>query len=149
MSEITDGVIPANTPVILVGDEGTHNFTIDTENTTAAISSALNGTLVPTAVAADASAYILKNGTQGIGMYKITSETDRTIAANKAYMGSTTAASSSNMKVFNFGGISTGINNAVAGNAKNNVYYDLNGRRVLYPAHGVFVKANGEKVYIK
>lgn len=149
LSEITDGVIPANTPVILVGDEGTHNFTIDTENTTAAISSALNGTLVPTAVAADASAYILKNGAQGIGMYKITSETDRTIAANKAYMGSTTAASSSNMKVFNFGGISTGINNAVAGNAKNNVYYDLNGRRVLYPAHGVFVKANGEKVYIK
>ena len=149
LSEITDGVIPANTPVILVGDKGTHNFTIDTENTTAAISSALNGTLVPTAVAADASAYILKNGAQGIGMYKITSETDRTIAANKAYMGSTTAASSSNMKVFNFGGISTGINNAVAGNAKNNVYYDLNGRRVLYPAHGVFVKANGEKVYIK
>lgn len=149
LSEITDGVIPANTPVILVGDEGTYNFTIDTENTTAAISSALNGTLVPTAVAADASAYILKNGAQGIGMYKITSETDRTIAANKAYMGSTTAASSSNMKVFNFGGISTGINNAVAGNAKNNVYYDLNGRRVLYPAHGVFVKANGEKVYIK
>lgn len=148
LSEITDGVIPANTPVILVGDKGTHNFTIDTENTTAAISSALNGTLVPTAVAADASAYILKNGAQGIGMYKITSETDRTIAANKAYMGSTTAASS-NMKVFNFGGISTGINNAVAGNAKNNVYYDLNGRRVLYPAHGVFVKANGEKVYIK
>ena len=90
----------------------------------------------------------MKNGAQGIGMYKITSETDRTIAANKAYMGSTTAASS-NMKVFNFGGISTGINNAVAGNAKNNVYYDLNGRRVLYPAHGVFVKANGEKVYIK
>lgn len=149
LSEITDGVIPANTPVILVGGEGTHKFTIDTENTTAAISSALNGTLVPTAVAADASAYILKNGAQGIGMYKITSETDRTIAANKAYMGSTTAASSSNMKVFNFGGISTGINNAVAGNAKNNVYYDLNGRRVLYPAHGVFVKANGEKVYIK
>ena len=80
-------------------------------------------------------------------MYKITSETDRTIAANKAYMNSTTTPS--NMKVFNFGGTSTSINNAVVGNAENNVYYDLNGRRVLYPAHGVFVKANGEKVYIK
>ena len=109
----------------------------------------MNGTLVPTAVAADASAYILKDGTKGIGMYKITSTTDRTIAANKAYMGSTAGASASNMKTFNFGGTSTGINNVVVGNAKNNVYYDLNGRRVLYPAHGVFVKANGEKVYIK
>lgn len=148
LSEIEGGVIPAKTPVILVGEAGSYNFTINTDNTAEAISTAMSGTLVPVTVAADASAYILKNGAQGIGMYKITSETDRTIAANKAYMGSTTAASS-NMKVFNFGGISTGINNAVAGNAKNNVYYDLNGRRVLYPAHGVFVKANGEKVYIK
>ena len=62
---------------------------------------------------------------------------------------SSTTATASNMKVFNFGGSSTGINNAVVGNAENNVYYDLNGRRVLYPAHGVFVKGNGEKVYIK
>lgn len=150
LSKITDGVIPAKTPVILVGTEGIHNFTIQTENTTAAITpNALNGTLIPTAVATDASAYILKKGAQGIGMYKITSETDRTIAANKAYMGSTAGASASNVKTFNFGGTSTGINNVVVGNAKNNVYYDLNGRRVLYPAHGVFVKANGEKVYIK
>lgn len=150
LSEVEGGVIPANTPVILVGTEGIHNFTIQTENTTAAITpNALNGTLVPTAVAADASAYILKKGDHGIGMYKITSETDRTIAANKAYMGSTAGASASNVKTFNFGGTSTGINNVVVGNAKNNVYYDLNGRRVLYPAHGVFVKANGEKVYIK
>ena len=148
LSEIEGGVIPAKTPVILVGEAGSYNFTINTDNTAEAISTAMSGTLVPVTVAADASAYILKNGAQGIGMYKITSETDRTIAANKAYMGSTTAPPS-NMKVFNFGGISTGINNAVAGNAKNNVYYDLNGRRVLYPAHGVFVKANGEKVYIK
>lgn len=149
LSEIEGNVIPAKTPVILVGEAGSYNFAINTDNTAEAISTAMSGTLVPVTVAADASAYILKNGAQGIGMYKITSETDRTIAANKAYMGSTTAASSSNMKVFNFGGTSTGINNAVAGNAKNNVYYDLNGRRVLYPAHGVFVKANGEKVYIK
>ena len=149
LSEIEGDVIPAKTPVILVGEAGSYNFAINTDNTAEAISTAMSGTLVPVTVAADASAYILKDGAKGIGMYKITSDTDRTIAANKAYMGSTTAASSSNMKVFNFGGTSTGINNAVAGNAKNNVYYDLNGRRVLYPAHGVFVKANGEKVYIK
>ena len=149
LSEIEGNVIPAKTPVILVGEAGSYKFAINTDNTAEAISTAMSGTLVPVTVAADASAYILKNGAQGIGMYKITSETDRTIAANKAYMSSTTATASSNMKVFNFGGSSTGINNAVVGNAENNVYYDLNGRRVLYPAHGVFVKANGEKVYIK
>lgn len=149
LTEVEGGAIPANTPVILVANEGNYTFAIDYDNTASAISSALNGTLVPTAVAADATAYILKNGTSGIGMYKITSDTDRTIGANKAYMGSTTASSEAAMKAFNFGTVE-GINHiGINTEAENAAYYDLNGRRVLFPAHGVFVKGNGQKVYIK
>ena len=28
-------------------------------------------------------------------------------------------------------------------------YYDLHGRRVLYPSHGVYVTQDGQKVFIK
>ncbi len=145
LTELTS-VIPAQQPVILVGEGGTYNFPIASANI-AADESGLSGTLTPVAIAAEATAYVLKNGEHGVGMYKITSETDRTIGANKAYVavGSDAAA---NVLAFNFGNV-TGINNAAAVDAKANAYFDLNGRRVLYPVHGVFVKGNGQKVYIK
>ena len=91
----------------------------------------------------------MKNGGQGIGLYKIDSTSDRTIGANKAY--ATTDASDGNapqMLSFNFGNV-TGITAIQGQKGENNTYYDLNGRRVLYPVHGIFVKGNGQKVYIK
>ena len=53
--------------------------------------------------------------------------------------------------LFNFDGDSiTSIGNAVQTKAQGDeVYYDLNGRRVLYPTHGIYVKGNGQKVFIK
>ncbi len=145
-----NGVIPAETPVILVGTEGEHSFTIAyDDNTAKPATNALSGTLVPSTVGDGASAYVLKNGTSGIGMYKVTSDTDRTIAENKAYAGSLVAETSGAAQLsFNFGNV-TGINAATVNGTGNSTIYDLNGRRVLYPTHGVFVKANGQKVYIK
>ena len=142
------GVLAANQPVILVGSASTtYQFPIAESNSTTATASGLSGTLVPVTVESDATAYILKNGDNGIGMYKITSDSDRTIPANKAYVAVNDGAA--NVLVFNFGE-ATGIRNAAAAaDGKANTYYDLNGRQVLYPAHGVFVKANGQKVYIK
>ncbi len=148
------GVIPALTPVIIHAEAGEYNFPIATSNesTVSTTATGLSGTLVPTAVETDANAYILKNGSNGIGMYKVTS-TDRTIPENKAYAGSVTASSSTAgeaaMLMFNFGE-TTGISSLVAPAAEGNqTYYDLNGRRVLYPANGIFVTASGKKVFIK
>ena len=143
-------VIPAETPVILIAQQGDYTFPIAYDDATAQpASNALSGTLVPSTIADDATAYVLANGTHGIGMYKVTSSTNRTIAANKAYTGSLTANSSSAMQFgFSFDNV-TGINAATTSQAQSNELYDLNGRRVLYPAHGVFVKANGQKVFIK
>ena len=78
------------------------------------------------------------------------STTDRTIPANKAYYGTTLADSegTSAMLGFRFGDV-TSISQIETGNNGSEALYDLNGRRVLYPAHGVFVKANGEKIFIK
>lgn len=148
LSEIT-GTIPANTPVIIEGEGKVHQFAIAYGNTETNDATGLKGTLSPITIADDATAYVLKNGGQGIGLYKIDSTSDRTIGANKAY--ATTDASDGNapqMLSFNFGNV-TGITAIQGQKGENNTYYDLNGRRVLYPVHGIFVKGNGQKVYIK
>lgn len=148
LSEIT-GTIPANTPVIIEGEGKVHQFAIAYGNTDTNEATGLKGTLAPVTIADDATAYVLKNGGQGIGLYKIDSTSDRTIGANKAY--AATDASDTNapqMLSFNFGNV-TGITAIQGQKNENNTYYDLNGRRVLYPAHGIFVKGNGQKVYIK
>ena len=149
LTAITTGIIPAETPVVIEGAEGTHNFDINYDNTAPIANNGLNGTLIPTAIDNDATAYVLGNGSKGIAFYKVTSETDRTIGANKAYAGSTTVEATANVLIFNFSDITTGINNAATSQGNDNNYYDLNGRRVLYPAHGIFVKENGQKVFIK
>lgn len=154
LTEITSGIIPAETPVILegTGSETPYKFTIAYGNTDAALTTALKGTLTPTTIADDATAYILKNGGQGIGLYKVTSTTDREIKANKAYYGSTTGSEAAPVLLFNFGqttGIHSSTNATSTAASETNVYFDLQGRRIPCPAHGIFVKASGEKVFIK
>lgn len=147
LSEIT-GTIPANTPVIIEGEGKVHQFAIAYGNTETNDATGLKGTLAPVTIADDATAYVLKNGGQGIGLYKIDSTSDRTIGANKAYATSDAAGSAPQMLSFNFGNV-TGIDTIQNQKSESNTYYDLNGRRVLYPVHGIFVKANGQKVYIR
>lgn len=150
LTEITSGTIPAETPVILQGEGATYQFVINYDYTGTLTAEGLKGTLAPVTIADDATAYVLKNGGQGIGLYKVDSTSDRTIGANKAYAGSATVEGNApQMLSFNFGNI-TSINNANAAAQNNNdTYYDLNGRRALYPTHGIYVKGNGQKVYIK
>lgn len=147
LSEIT-GTIPANTPVIIEGEGKVHQFAIAYGNTETNDATGLKGTLSPITIANDATAYVLKNGGQGIGLYKIDSTSDRTIGANKAYATSDAADNAPQMLSFNFGNV-TGIDSIQNQKSESNTYYDLNGRRVLYPVHGIFVKGNGQKVYIK
>jgi len=151
-SEITlsplDGtVVPAGCPVILTAEEGSYDLTIAYDNETSAPANSLSGTLVPQTVDADATAYIVANGSAGVGFYKITDSEDRTIPANKAYY-TTNAETAAAVLAFSFGP-AVGIDGVTTADKGTDTYYDLHGRRVLYPAHGVYVKGNGEKVYIK
>ena len=51
--------------------------------------------------------------------------------------------------LFDFGnGETTGISNATMGNEAESTYYDLSGRRIAAPKHGLYIR-NGKKVYIK
>lgn len=74
------------------------------------------------------------------------------VPANKAYILTTDlnpAAQAAAMLQFNFGDNTTGIDGVEVDNEKDTIYYDLNGRRVLYPTQGVYVTNTGKKVFIR
>lgn len=73
------------------------------------------------------------------------------VPANKAYLPSEKVAASASAGTLNLyvGGTTTGIDAAIATGAKAETYYDLNGRRVLYPSNGIYVTSKGKKVFIK
>ena len=152
LAEISGNVIPANTPVILVAQntlsEATQfNFNISyTDAGIAPESNALTGTTCKQKMNAGAGVYVLKNGNSGIGFYRVDSTNDLTLNANKAYYGN--ANGSTEVVRFDFGG-TTAIEGAPTLKADDATLYDLNGRRVIYPTTGVYVKANGEKVFVK
>lgn len=144
--------IPADEPVILVKEGGaTPKFTIDYNNTTVSKNSnnALTGVLLSTALEPNAGNYILKSGDSGVNFYLVNNTADDAnnyLGANKAYFKYT--GTDAQVISFNFAD-ATGIHTAVTSTTAPEEYYDLQGRRVLYPAHGVFVKSNGQKVFIK
>ena len=150
--------IAANEPVILAGTAGNYTLTINAaESGTLNTDNILTGTSVPRQGIDDtyyALAYkaLDENDADNktVGFFQVTTTS---MPANKAYLlkSKIPAESQSAMALFfNFdGGQVTGINQVDNGSASDNVYYDLNGHRVLYPSRGIYVKGNGQKVLIK
>ena len=150
LSEITDGIIPANTGVLLAKDGGcTVNLPIVTTTTTYPNNKLACATAERDGYASKAN-YMLSAKTGTVGFLP---STMTLVPANKAFLPATNITSGSDqaqMLSFYIGGAVTGINDAAAdAHNGNNTYYDLNGRRVLYPAHGIYVTGNGKKVFIK
>lgn len=69
------------------------------------------------------------------------------ISPFRAYMELVSGASLGRSLDIDFGDGTTGIKNLKVG-VEDNVYYDLQGRRVLYPKKGIYIQ-NGKKVIIK
>lgn len=150
LSEITDGIIPANTGVLLAKDGGcTVNLPIVTTTTTYPNNKLACATAERDGYASKAN-YMLSAKTGTVGFLP---STMTLVPANKAFLPAANITSGSDqaqMLSFYIGGTVTGINAATADAQNgNDVYYDLNGRRVLYPAHGIYVTGNGKKVFIK
>lgn len=150
--------LAANEPVILAGTAGDYTLTINAaENGTVNDDNILTGTSVPRQ-GIDDTYYALgykaldENDADNktVGFYQVTTES---MPANKAYLLKSKIPAESQNAVallFNFdGGQVTGINQTTNASANDNVYYDLNGHRVLYPSRGIYVKGNGQKVLIK
>lgn len=147
--EITDGIIPANQGALIWKDGG-GDVTLTITNTDKTFENNIF-----TASAAKRSGFtagktyvLAKNSEEKAAFLK--SELT-VVPANKAYIASEKLpadAGSAIALIFN-GGNTTGINNIATSENGNTEYYDLNGRRVLYPSNGIFVTNNGKKVFIK
>ena len=88
------------------------------------------------------------NGTLYFGLLNDDQSTEQTIGAHKAYIQLDSDVNAASLQI-NFGGEVTNINDATINdtNAKT-IYYDLSGRRVTRPQHGLYI-VNGKKVIIK
>lgn len=151
LTEITGGIIPANQGVILqntnMSEVANINLTITPEETTTLIGNQLVGVTAKREGYTAKQNYVLANGNKGIGFYKANFTA---VTANKAYLPVANVQNAQGvMMAFSFGDEVTGIDNVNAATPAAKKYYDLQGRRVLYPAKGIFVTEDGQKVLFK
>lgn len=72
------------------------------------------------------------------------------LPANKAYIKKSDIASSGSAnRALYMTGNTTGVDSTLIQNGETEEYYDLNGRRVLYPTTGIYATRSGKKVFIK
>lgn len=146
-TEVTT-TIPANTPVLLNGN-GSADFTgssvdidADATNVSGALTGVFNATTVPE------NSYVLQNGTNGIGFYKVKSDN---IVANpfRAYLTADGLGAPSLRIIFPEDGDVTGISEIEKmKNAENVTIFDLQGRKVAQPQKGLYI-VNGKKIIFK
>lgn len=148
LTEIT-GNIPANVPVILEKKKGFEDNSIYLKVVSDAVSSDAGQNLTgnffaQSSTEADGHCTLqVVEGTTGFYTY-----TGDVLYGFKAYIDGT-AAQGVRGFAFQTPGDATGISGVTTGTEGEEIFYDLNGRRVLYPANGIYVTASGKKVLVK
>ncbi len=152
---VAGDVMPANSPVLIYKENGGElSFEIQAVNATNTTanrygSNSFRGTTARKALGDTESWYALTKNEAGEPVMRKAATSSGYFPANKAYFPIANTAEGSATLKFVFGGL-TDIESAVEeNNAEAEVYYDLNGRRVLYPSNGIFVTGNGKKVFIR
>lgn len=151
LTEATDNIIPANEGAILYCESGetTAKMNILASTDVTFANNKLTATTAKRKGFESLSTYGLSK-VNDVVCFRKNKSTD--VPANKAYLDAskyTSASGSAQQLLFSFDNVVEGIDNVVKAQNANKVYYDLQGLRVLYPAHGIFVTENGEKVFIK
>ena len=156
LTPIEGSTIHKNTAVVLVAPTTSNLGTVYVAPATEAgeevNGNSLKGTVETTARDLITYTYVLNGGYGPIGFYKYTANN---LPLGRAYFETANDVPSSNTGtnakgyLFDFGnGETTGISNATMGNEAESTYYDLSGRRIAAPKHGLYIR-NGKKVYIK
>ena len=140
--------VPANTGVVLKGDENTYDIPVIASSSTAKgnlTGSTTDALVYDEGAANDYFFLALKDGKA-----QFTKLTSGTIAAGKAYLSLTKASYARELNiVFDDDEMTTGISVAPMNNERmNNEYFDLQGRRIAQPTKGLYI-VNGKKVIIK
>lgn len=148
--EYPEGIIPANEGALLYNEAGatTANLEIVTTDKAVEGNKLMPATAKRTGFTANSTYVLAKNAANEAAFLK---NSLTVVPANKAYIAAETIPADnngSNVLNFNFGQV-TGINAVVAADKAGVQYFDLQGRRVLYPTHGIFVTNTGKKVFVK
>lgn len=155
LTEVTDGIVPANTGVVLYKEGGTASAvsipavaTAKTELDDNEMVANVTAGTVKKAGDAGKTNYILAKESAGVGFYLAT-DAGATLAANRAYL-STEITTASAREFLGFGDddITTGIQSIDNSQLTIDNYYNLNGQRVAQPKKGLYI-VNGRKVVVK
>lgn len=135
--------VPAGEGVLLQGNEGTYNVPLTSGVTPWAAddNAFVRGTGAAVATGDGPYNYILNKVNGVVGFYKANGQT---VAKNRAYLQSTTAAARISL---NFDEETTGISEVVKSDVNNKVF-DLQGRHIAQPTKGLYIM-NGRKVLVK
>lgn len=138
--------VPANQGFVLVGNQEKATLTIGEATTLPIANNALTGSNVKVTLNDDnrADNLVFGKSSEGIvGFYKPATALT-TIAANKAFIAASSLTAGAGAIAMNFGGNTTGINNAVVA-SENAPIFDLSGRRVVKAVKGGVYIQNGKK----
>jgi len=138
LTEVTEAVAPGTGLILIAGTASSYDLPVAATGNDISATNKLVGVTVAKTVADD-EAYGLKDG-------KFNKLNAGTIPANKAYLPAT-AVSAPELTIV-FGG-TTGISEIkTMRNAENEIFFDLQGRKVAQPAKGLYIQ-NGRKVILK
>lgn len=147
--EVTDGIVPANTGVVLYSADIVNNAAIPVATTDASYDFTDNEMVANVAVTniayageGDKKNYILANGGNGVGFYKA-AVAGANLGAHKAYLSTATAAAARDFLGFEEN--TTGIEKVESAKQVAGEYYNLAGQRVAKPTKGLYI-VNGKKV---
>lgn len=153
LTEVEGGKVPAGLPVVLAAETAdVKQLPVSAAQAPVSVdgSGALKGTLRYVSVTDDTrdSYLILGIYNEAVGFY-LPAETVTAIPGNKAYLDNSTAQAVRGYAL-SLGGSTTGIEGVTTagGAGSEEPVYDLSGRRVVNPTHGVYIRG-GKKVYIK
>lgn len=155
-------VVAKNTGLLLASTSengGTYNFAVSTEAGTSPANNILMGTTArrfgfntanaETPATISIPHYALAQN-QKDGVVAFYPSTLNILPANKAYIKKADIASSGSAnRALYMTGNTTGVDSTLIQNGEAEEYYDLNGRRVLYPTTGIYATRSGKKVFIK
>ena len=156
MTKLADHIIPAETGVVLVGDNSEATSCTMTASSEAGTleKGSLTGSLEATDIAGYNDQYLVfgrsTDANRTLGFYK-PADSITSIPANKAFIEIPNTSSVQGLALNFGGGTETGItlNQILAPEAQGaGTVYDLSGRRVSTPAKGCYIR-NGKKVFIK
>lgn len=145
MSEITDGIIPANQGVVLKNTDNTVTsvkFTANA-NATTTLDNDLQGTTEEIAFANLNDKLVFGRSEGVVGFYAAGGTA--ALPANRAYLNQSLLNGSAAAVAMNFNPVATGISNIRNNNKVNAPIYDLTGRRVFNTTKGNLYIQNGSK----